>query len=165
MRNIFEFNVRRDEKQLFVSRTYESSLSALWKAWTTAELLDQWWGPRPWRAETKLMDFREGGAWHYAMVGPDGEKHRSIAKYITIENEKYILAKDGFCDQDGLMNPSYPQNLWETRFIDTAEKCRVEITLTFDSPTDLDTTLEMGFEEGFTMGLNQLENLLPTLNK
>jgi hypothetical protein len=39
----------------------------------------------------------------------------------------------------------------------------VTITSTFDKPEDLEQTIEMGFREGFTMGLNQLEELLSNL--
>ena len=36
----------------------------------------------------------------------------------------------------------------------------VEITLTFYTFADLEQTLAMGFREGFTTGLNQLDELL-----
>jgi len=48
------------------------------RRWTGMEsldrggILDQWWAPKPWKAETKTMDFRAGGSWLYFMKGPDG---------------------------------------------------------------------------------------------
>jgi PHP family Zn ribbon phosphoesterase len=61
------------------------------------------------------------------------------------------------------MNTAYPQNLWETLFSDTGSRVRVDITLTFDQLADLEQTIAMGFREGFTTGLNQLDDLLLTL--
>ncbi len=160
---LFDFSVNKENKNIHIKREFDADLELVWKAWTAAELLDQWWGPKPWRAETKTMDFREGGFWHYAMVGPEGEKHWSKASYITIEKEKSFTAKDGFCDENGTMDPAFPQNLWENNFIPKENKVQVDMILTFDTLDDLNVTIEMGFEEGITMGLDQLDELLSTL--
>ncbi len=162
---LFDFSVNKENKTIHIQREFDADLELVWKAWTTAELLDQWWGPKPWRAETKTMDFREGGFWHYAMVGPEGERHWSKASYITIKKEKSFTAKDGFCDENGIMNPAFPQNLWENNFIPKENKVQVDMILTFDTLADLETTIEMGFKEGMTMGLNQLDELLSTLKR
>ena len=162
---LFDFSVNKDNNTIHVKREFNASLSLVWKAWTTAELLDQWWGPQPWRAETKTMDFREGGFWHYAMVGSEGEKHWAKATYISIVEEKYFSGKDGFCDENGTMNPAFPQNLWENQFTANEEQTLVNVVLTFDKLEDLEQTIAMGFKEGFTIGLNQLDELLLTLKK
>lgn len=157
---LFDFTVNKDNNTIIVNREFNASLALVWKAWTTAELLDQWWGPKPWRAETKIMDFSEGGFWLYAMVSPEGERHWSKVNYITIVTEKSISAKDGFCDENGIMNLAYPQNLFENKFIPKDDKTLVEMLFTFDSYSDLKVTIDMGFKEGFTMGLKQLDALL-----
>lgn len=160
---LFDFTVNRENNTIHVKREFNGTLDLVWKAWTTAELLDQWWGPKPWKAETKTMDFREGGFWLYAMVGPKGEKHWSKANYISIRKEKSFTAKDGFCDENGTMNPSFPQNLWENKFTAKGSKIKVDILFTFDTLADLEKTIEMNFKEGFTIGLQQLDELLLTL--
>ncbi|WP_257867923.1 SRPBCC domain-containing protein [Flavobacterium sp. J372] len=71
---LFDFNVNKENKTIIITREFAAGVALVWKAWTTPELLDQWWGPQPWRAETKSMDFTEGGYWLYAMVGPRGPK-------------------------------------------------------------------------------------------
>ncbi len=162
---LFDFSVNKENKNIHIQREFDADLELVWKAWTTAELLDQWWGPEPWRAETKTMDCREGGFWHYAMVGPEGEKHWSKASYMTIKKEKSFTAKDGFCDENGTMNPAFPQNLWENNFIPKGNKVQVDMILTFDTLADLEKTIEMGFKEGMTLGLEQLDKLLSTLKK
>ncbi len=156
----FNFSVNKQDHTINVKREFNAQLELVWKAWTTAELLDQWWGPKPWRAETKTMDFREGGSWHYAMVSPEGEKHWAKSSYISIKKEKSFTAKDAFCDEEGIINPSFPQNLWENLFIANDAQTTVTVTLRFDKLEDLEQTIAMGFEEGFTTGLNQLDELL-----
>jgi uncharacterized protein YndB with AHSA1/START domain len=162
---LFDFTVNKENKTIAIKREFDADTQLVWSAWTTAELLDQWWGPRPWRAETKKMDFREGGHWLYAMVGPEGERHWARADYIAIVHEQSFTAKDGFCDEDGEMNSELPQNLWENRFSPQQAKTLVSVLLTFDTLDDLEKTIEMGFKEGFTMGLNQLDELLEHLKQ
>lgn len=162
---LFDFSVDKENKTIHIKREFSANLELVWQAWTTAELLDQWWGPKPWRAETKTMDFKDGGFWHYAMVGPEGEKHWAKLTYITILTEKSFTARDGFCDENGTMNPAFPQNLWENTFVAKADHVLVDMMLTFNTLTDLETIIEMGFKEGMTMGLQQLDELLPTLKR
>ena len=83
--------------------------------------------------------------------------------YISIADKEYFTAKDGFCDKSGTMNLAIAQNLWEARFTESNDCTLVVVTSTFDNLEDLEQTIEMGFKEGFTMGLNQLEELLSTL--
>ena len=109
------------------------------------------------------MDSREGGHWLYAITGPKGEKHWNMVHYISIEKEKYFKAKDGFSDKNGIINPDLPQNLWENQYIAKNGRTLVIITLSFDTLEDLETIIKMGFKEGFTMGLNQLDEVLTTL--
>ena len=161
----FDFEVNKENNTIVINREFNANIELVWQAWTTAELLDQWWGPKPWRAETQTMDFREGGFWHYAMVSPEGEKHWAKATYISIVKEKSFTGKDGFCDENGMINPAFPQNLWKNLFTANNEQTMVTITLTFDKLEDLEMTISMGFKEGFTMGLNQLDELLLTLKK
>ena len=161
----FEFSVDKENSPIYIKRDFNASLQRVWQAWTTAELLDRWWGPEPWRAETKAIDFREGGYWLYAMVGPEGERHWGRLDYIEIKNEESFRAKDGFCDENGTPSSELPQNLWEIVFRETDGKVLVYMTLIFDSPEDLETNIQMGFKEGFTAGLNQLDELLLTLEK
>lgn len=65
-------------KKLIVVREVDAPLEDVWKAWTDSNILDQWWAPKPWRAKTKTMDFREGGMWLYSMVGPDALSHIAV---------------------------------------------------------------------------------------
>lgn len=157
---LFNFVVDKQNKQIHVERTFRAPIDLVWAAWTEAEILDQWWGPKPWKAETKYMDFREGGYWLYAMVGPNGEKHWSRADYLKIIPEKFFSAMDGFCNEEGILNPNLPRNKWENNFTEDGNHTTVTVRLTFDTPDDLEKILAMGFQEGFTAGLENLDQYI-----
>ncbi len=162
---LFEFTVNKENSTIHIIREFDADLGLVWQAWTTPELLDQWWGPQPWRAETKTMDFREGGFWLYAMVSPEGEKHYSKACFLSIVKEKSFASKGGFSDENGTINPAFPQNLWENNFIPLDNKVRVDMLLTYDTLADLEKEIEMGFKEGMAVDFDQLDKLLSGLKK
>ncbi len=143
-----------------VTRTFSAPKNKVWEAWTTQELLEQWWAPLPWKAVTKSFDFRVGGHWHYYMAGPQGEKEWCYVGYEEIEPEVSFGAKDGFCDENMNIRPDMPNMYWKNLFEEVDGETRVTVTTTLASAEDLQKLVEMGFEEGFTMGLNQLERLL-----
>jgi uncharacterized protein YndB with AHSA1/START domain len=68
------FNKDFDSNSVYVMNIYKADVSKVWNYFTQSELLDQWWGPKPWKCETVKQDFKEGGIWLYAMAGPNGEK-------------------------------------------------------------------------------------------
>ena len=78
------FTIDLSNKKLHITRQFKASKDFVWKAWTTAELLDQWWAPRPYQTVTKSLDFKEGGFWLYHMLSPEGDKHWCRLDYLTI---------------------------------------------------------------------------------
>ncbi len=148
------------KKQITVTREFDAPVNEVWEAWTDSKLLDEWWAPKPWKAETKSMDFREGGVWLYAMVGPDGTKQWCKVDYKTIEPHKNFTGYDAFVDEAGKINDSFPRMFWQVSFTPTAKGTTVHVLITFDSEKDLNKILEMGFAEGFTAAHGNLDALL-----
>ena len=159
----FDFSVNKENKTITVKREFAAELPLVWDAYTKSEILDQWWAPKPWKAKTKSMDFREGGQWLYAMVGPEGEEHWSIADYKKIQNQKEFTVKDGFTDSEGNLKKEMPQSKWEVSFTDKGEKTLVTIHISYDDLAQLEAILQMGFKEGLSMGMENLDELLPSL--
>ena len=148
------------EKSIIVSREFDAPIEKVWQAYTDSQLLDQWWGPSPWRAETKRMNFKPGGHWLYAMVGPGGEKHWALMNYIAIDPLKGYDIEDAFCDEEGNLNSDLPVSRGRMSFSKTAYGTRVEFKMIYTTETDVQKIIEMGFEQGITMCLDQLEQLL-----
>ncbi len=150
-------------KTLHVTRHFAAPVEKVWKAWTDPAVLDKWWAPRPWQAKTKIHNFTVGGQWLYCMVGPNGEEHWCKVTFTAIAPGKSFADRSVFCDENGNENDSAPANNWLVVFSATGTGSVVNVDLTFDTDTDMQTLIAMGFEGGFTMGLNNLEELLPSL--
>src|SRR5579872_2621095 len=104
---LFDFSVNKEKKTINVKREFAADLATVWAAWTTPEILDMWWAPRPFTMQTKSMNFREGGVWLYCMIGPDGARHWGLAKYKKIVPQKSFSGLDAFCDEHGNVNPDF----------------------------------------------------------
>lgn len=150
-----------DNARLTITRRFNAERSRVWQAYTDAEILDRWWAPNPWSAETLTMDFRVGGHWHYAMNGPDGERHFGRMDFIEIQPERLYVAVDVFADASGNANPDLPTQTFTTSFIDEDATTRVVVVVDYESVEDLRKVIDMGMEEGVTVAQNQLEDLLP----
>ncbi len=158
----FDFTVNKENNTVNVKREFAADLEVVWEAWTNPEILDQWWAPKPYRTETKSMDFREGGMWLYAMISPQDEKHWCKNDYRKIEHQKNFSGLDAFCDENGTVNTTMPRTLWTNTFAGNAGTTIVNIVTKYESLADLEKIIEMGFKEGFTMALENLDQYIET---
>jgi len=147
-------------KKISVVREFDAPLEQVWKAWTEPELLDQWWAPKPWKANTKSMDFREGGLWLYYMQGPDDTRHYCRVDYKTIIPNKSFIAVDSFCDENGNITKEFPSMQWKNVFSRSGTGTKVEVEIAFNTEADLEKIIEMGFKEGFAAAHGNLDELL-----
>ena len=160
---LFNFTVDKTTKTVFINREFDANLSLVWDAFTKQEILDQWWAPKPWASKTKFMDFKVGGSRFYAMVSPEGQEHWSIQKFTSITPKTNFKMSNAFADKEG--NPELPGSDWDYNFSEQNGKTKVSITIYNESLARLEKMIEMGFQGGFTMTLNYLEELLKTLSK
>lgn len=162
----FDFSVDKENKTIEVRREFAAGQSLVWDAYTKPEILDQWWGPKPWNARTKTMDFKEGGKWLYAMIGPNGEEHWAIVNYTNVNPKNSFAGLDAFTDSNGNVNEGMPQSKWKVSFEDKGDELTgVTIHISYTDLNHLEETIKMGFKEGLSIGMDQLDELLPTLKK
>ena len=158
---LFDFTVDKSTKTVFVNREFDANLSLVWDAFTKPEILDQWNAPAPYTAKTKYMNFEVGGKRFYAMVSPEGHEHWSIQKFTSISPKTNFKYLNAFADKDE--NPELPGSDWDLNFSEQNGTTKVSITIYNESLSRMEKMIEMGFQGGFTMGLQQLDELLVTL--
>jgi uncharacterized protein YndB with AHSA1/START domain len=159
---LFDFIVDKTTKTVTINREFAAELPLVWDAYTKQEILDQWWAPKPWESRTKFMDFREGGRRFYAMVGPEGQERWAIQKYISISPKTNFKLFNVFADKDE--NPELPGSDWDLNFSEHNGTTTVSISIYNESLERLEKMVEMGFKEGTTSQLNNLDDLLAKLS-
>jgi uncharacterized protein YndB with AHSA1/START domain len=159
----FDFTVDKSTKSVLVAREFNAELPLVWDAFTKQEILDQWWAPKPWASKTKSMNFKEGGRRFYAMVSPEGHESWQIQDYTSISPKTNFKFLSVFADKDE--TPHLPGSNWDLNFTEQNGITKVRISIYNESVERMEKMIEMGFKEGFTMTLNELNELLTTLNK
>jgi uncharacterized protein YndB with AHSA1/START domain len=157
-----EFIVDKPTKTVCITAEFDAERDLVWDAYTRAELLDQWWAPKPWASRTKVMDFREGGRRFYAMVSPEGVERWSVQKYTSIAPKTNFKFFNAFADADE--NPELPGSDWDLNFSDQGGTTKVNISIYNESLERLERMIEFGFREGVIMQLQNLEELLANLH-
>jgi uncharacterized protein YndB with AHSA1/START domain len=160
---LFEFSVNKPDKTVFITREFDAELPLVWDAFTTKELLDQWVAPKPWSSKTKYMDFKVGGRRFYAMVSPEGLERWSVQEYTSITPKTNFKMYNTFADENE--NKELPGSDWNYNFSEQNGITKVSITIVNKSLARLEKMIEMGFEPGFKMTIDNLEKLLATLSK
>lgn len=160
---LFDFTVNKESNTVNIKREFNADRELVWEAWTNPEILDQWWAPKPFRSKTKIMDFKVGGRRFYAMVSPEGQEHWSIQKYTSISPKTNFKFLNAFADKDE--DPDLPGSDWDLNFGELNGTTTVHISIYNESRERMEKMIEMGFKEGFTMTLNDLDTLLSALKK
>ena len=163
MTNVLDFTLDKSTKTAFINREFDAGLSLVWDAFTKPEILDQWWAPKPWSSKTKVMNFEVGGRRFYAMVSPEGQENWSIQKYSSISPKTNFKFLNAFADENE--NPSLPGSEWDLTFSEKNGTTKVSVTIYNESLERMEKMIEMGFKEGFTMTMKNLDELLATLSK
>ncbi|MFB6456710.1 SRPBCC domain-containing protein [Chitinophaga sp. Hz27] len=156
----FDFSVNKEKKMINIQREFAAEVPLVWNAYTKGDMLDQWWAPKPWKARTKSMDFREGGIWLYAMISPQGEEHWSIAAYSSITPQQSFTALYSFTDDAGHINKQLPEAHWVVTFLPKGEHTMVDFVITYEDLAQLETIIKMGFKEGLAMAMENLDQIL-----
>jgi uncharacterized protein YndB with AHSA1/START domain len=156
----FDFTVDKASKTVKIVREFAAELPLVWDAYTKKEILDQWWAPLPWASRTKVMDFKVGGRRFYAMVSPEGQERWSVQKFTAINPKTNFKYYSAFSDKDE--NLELPGSEWDFNFTQKGESTFVYITIYNESLTRMEKMMEMGFREGFSMQMENLDKLFAT---
>jgi uncharacterized protein YndB with AHSA1/START domain len=156
---LMNFSLDTENNKVKIHREFAAPVATVWSAWTEREILDQWWAPKPWHTQTKKMDFKVGGYWLYAMVGPDGSAHYARADYKSIDLLKNFTLQDAFCDAEGNIDKTFPRSIWSNHFTESSDITLVSIEIQYEKQADMETFMGMGFKEGFTAALENLDEL------
>ena len=159
----YDFHADREAARITMRRDFAAPRDLVWDCYTRAELLDRWYAPAPLTTETKTMDFREGGHWHFAMITPEGEHYWSRFDFDSITPRDAMTYRDGFSDAEGRIAPDLPRSEARMTFTEDGAGTTVRTVVQYASPEAVDTVIGMGLEAGLASTLSKLDELLADL--
>jgi uncharacterized protein YndB with AHSA1/START domain len=72
------------DRELVLTRIIDAPREKLFRAWTDAELLKQWFAPLPYTTPVAELDVRPGGANLVVMRSPDGKDLPNRGVYLEV---------------------------------------------------------------------------------
>lgn len=125
-----------NNQEFVISRVFNAPRDLVWKCFTDAEHMKQWWGPAGVTIVKSEMDLRPGGRYHYAMRLPDGSLMWGKMAYREIDPPSRIVFVNSFSDEGGgttrhPMAPTWPLEMLSTfLFEDLGGKTKFTVTWT-----------------------------------
>jgi uncharacterized protein YndB with AHSA1/START domain len=171
-----EINTRAREAQtvarekFVTTRSFDAPREQVWKAWTEAERLGQWWGPKGFAMGVINFDLRPGGVFHYSMRTPDQHEMWGKFVYREIAAPERIVFVNSFADAEGRLircpfSPTWPLEVVNTLTLSEHDN-RTTLTLQGSPINATDEELKTfvaGFEsmkQGFSGTWDQLSEYL-----
>lgn len=140
--------------ELSVTRLIDAAPDHVWQVMT--ERANEWWCPKPWRAEIDFGTRKPGSQTMTTMYGPDGEVNHHPGFLLAWDEGRRFATTDAI---EGDLQPGGPfmLGIWEvaaegsgTRYTARARHWTRESMLHHQ---------EMGFEEGWGICADQLKAL------
>jgi uncharacterized protein YndB with AHSA1/START domain len=146
------------DDQILITREFDAPKHLVYQAWTTPELVKQWWTANRGEATVVEIDLRVGGKWRYVMVTPDGMEVGFHGEYREIvPNERIVSTEvyEGAPGSEGTLNT--------ITLTEIDARTTATILIEAGSREVRDTIIASGMEEGLQDALALLEHVARSL--
>jgi uncharacterized protein YndB with AHSA1/START domain len=83
------------DREVVQVRLLDAPRELVWRTWTEAQHVDQWWGPRGFTTQTHHMDVRVGGTWHYVMRHAEYGEFDNLVTYREVSSPGRLVYSHG----------------------------------------------------------------------
>lgn len=156
------------DQELLITRIFEAPRELVFRAFSEAERLVQWWGPKGFEMGVSWLDFRPGGVFHYSMKAPNGMEMWGKFVYREIVPPEKIVFVNSFSDATGGLTRHFAWPEWPLEILNTLtfEEHQGKTTLTLRGGPINAPENEMQFfleaKKGVNMGFNATFDQLET---
>lgn len=156
-----------DTKVLEFTRVFKAPRDRVWQAWSTADDLQEWWGPAGCKLRIANFEFRPGGFCHYEMKFTNTPTWWGRFNYRDIAAGERIIWLNSFATERGGITrapfaPEFPMEVLNSaQFTDQGSKTLVTLRSTPFGASDTEITafeaIYDGMVKGYGATLDQLE--------
>ena len=146
------------DRELMLTRLIDAPREKLYRAWTDANLLKQWFAPLPYTTPVAELDVRPGGANLIVMRGPDGKEMPNRGVYLEVVPNQRLVFTDAYVEA---WQPSdKPFMTVILTFEAEGGKTRYTARVRHWTVADRETHEKMGFHQGWGLCADQLTALV-----
>jgi uncharacterized protein YndB with AHSA1/START domain len=151
------------DEQILITREFDAPKDLVYKAWTTPELVKQWWGAKRGEVMIAEIDLRVGGTWRYVAVttedgievGFHGEYREIVPNERIVSTEVYEGMPQGEGPEQGTLNTA--------TFTEADKRTTLAILVEAPSKEIRDAIIDSGMEAGMQDALDLLEQVAVSL--
>ena len=143
--------------ELVFERTFAAPRELVWRAFTEADRVSRWWGPRGTTTTVVEMDVRVGGRWRYVSHAADREDVTFYGEYLAIDPPAEFTWTFMF-DVEGVGPMGGPETHTFEELGDG--RTRIRTISNMGSPEAIDGALATGMVKGAIETWDRLEELL-----
>jgi uncharacterized protein YndB with AHSA1/START domain len=146
------------DDQILITREFDAPRHVVYKAWTTPELVKQWWHANRGTVTLAEIDLRVGGTWRYVSVTEDGLEVGFHGEYRDIVPNERIVSTEVF---EGMPQGDGPEQgtLNTATFSEAAGRTTLTILVEAPNKEVRDAIIESGMEAGLQDALDLLEQV------
>jgi uncharacterized protein YndB with AHSA1/START domain len=149
------------DRELVLTRLIDAPREKLYRAWTDATLLKQWFAPLPWTTPHAELDVRPGGASNIVMRSPEGNDMPCPGVFLDVVPNQRLVFTDAYTSA---WQPSgKPFMTVILTFEDEGGKTRYTARVRHWTVADREAHEKMGFHEGWGQCADQLTALVAKL--
>lgn len=100
------------ERELVITRVLSAPRELVWKAFTEADALAEWWGPAGYDMQVRALDVRPGGLFHYSQRSPAGQLMWGRFVFGEIQAPERLTFISSFSDEDGNLTRAPFSTTW-----------------------------------------------------
>jgi uncharacterized protein YndB with AHSA1/START domain len=149
------------DKQILITREFDAPKELIWKAWTTPELVRQWWHANRGEVTVAEIDLRVGGKWRSVMITTDGGIEVGFhGEYREIEPHDRLVSTEAY---EGVPNPDENATLNTVTFEEIDGRTLVRVLVDAPSKEVRDAIIDSGMEAGMQDAYDLLEQVAISL--
>ncbi len=145
------------DEELLITREFDAPRHLVYRAWTTPELVKQWWSGQRGEMTLAEIDLRVGGTWRYVMIADGGHEVAFHGEYREIVPNERIVTTEVYeaMPGAGVLNI--------VTFTETDGRTKLELLCQCGSREVRDGIIESGMEGGMQEQMDLLERLAISL--
>jgi len=145
------------DEQILITREFDAPKHLVYQAWTTPELVKQWWTANRGEATVAEIDLRVGGMWRYVMVADGGLEVAFHGEYREIVPNERIVSTEVY---EGMPDAEAVNTLTLT---EVDGRTTLTILVQHQTKEHRDAHLESGMEAGMQEAMDLLEEVASSL--
>ncbi|RYE07022.1 MAG: ATPase [Hyphomicrobiales bacterium] len=145
---------RRSDREVVITRIFDGPARLVFEAWTTPELIMQWWTPKSFGITfiSCEADVRKGGTYRYVFGHPDFDQPMAfVGKYLEVDPPSRLVWTN---------EESADGSVTTLTLEEKDGKTHLTLSDSYPSKAALDEAMEQGAIGGYPEQFNQLDILL-----